>query len=210
MSTTTEAERYCFVQEKSGLSKKDFAESLGIFKSTGSMVSAGRQNLSRKTLEKMKQLYHVNLDWYLTGEGPSGLDQDNVEIELLDQEAAAGHGREVADYAESRLFQVPRALISPYRPDKLQAVYVAGDSMTGDNIFSGDIVIFFPGLREGDGVYVVSLDNALLVKHVSYDETHQTLDLVSSNPAYPPRHFAGAELENIRIAGKVIAVFHRV
>jgi hypothetical protein len=41
-------------------------------------------------------VYQVNLNWLIHGKGPSGLDMDTVEIELLDQEAAAGHSREAA------------------------------------------------------------------------------------------------------------------
>ena len=39
-------------------------------------------------------------------------------------------------------FQVPRSLIAPYKPDKPQAVYVAGDSMINEHINDGDIAIF--------------------------------------------------------------------
>jgi SOS-response transcriptional repressor LexA len=210
-----EAERYAYIQEKSGLSKKEFAESLGLVKSHGSIIASGRQKLSRQGMEKMKALYHVNLDWYLTGEGASGLDTDAVEIELIDQEAAAGRGREAEDYAERRAFSVPRSLIAPYRPEKLEAVYVTGDSMTSpdigpSSIYSGDIAIFYPGLVRGDGIYVVSVGNELLVKRVVRDDSRGVVELLSANPAYPPRRFEGQALDDVRIAGMVVAVFHRV
>jgi SOS-response transcriptional repressor LexA len=206
----TEAERYNFLQKRSGLNKTAFAQSLGITKAHGHILSIGKQKPSREVMERLAVLYHINLHWFLMGEGPSGLDIETVEIELLEQEAAAGRGREIEEYAEARMFQVPRSLVAPCRPDKLQAVYVAGDSMTGDNIYSGDMAIFYPGLRQGEDIYVVSVDNALLVKRVAFDEAHRTLDLISSNTAYPPRRFQGPELEAVRIAGKVIAIFHRV
>jgi phage repressor protein C with HTH and peptisase S24 domain len=82
--------------------------------------------------------------------------------------------------------------------------------MTGDNIHSGDIVIFYPELLEGKGIYAVSVENSLLVKNVSHDLYKQIIDLISSNGDYPVRHYEDPELADIRIAGKVIAVFHRV
>jgi phage repressor protein C with HTH and peptisase S24 domain len=206
----TEGERYEFIREKIGLSKKDFAESLGLSMSMGSQIASGIVRPSRNLLDRLTATYNVNLHWFLTGKGPSGLDPDTVEIELLDQKAAAGLGREVEDYAGRRTFQVPQSFIAPYRPEKLQAVSVAGDSMTGDNIHSGDIVIFYPELQEGEGIYVVSVENSLFVKKVSHDPYKQTIDLVSSNGDYPVRHYEGPELADIRIAGKVIAVFHRL
>jgi SOS-response transcriptional repressor LexA len=56
------------------------------------------------------------------------------------------------------------SLISPYKPEKLKAVYVSGDSMTGANIHDGDVVVYYPGLMLGNGIYVVSVENTLLVK----------------------------------------------
>jgi SOS-response transcriptional repressor LexA len=55
--------------------------------------------------------------------------QDTVPVKLLDQQVATGRGREAEDYPETHSFQVPRSLIAPYRPDKLLAVHVSGDSM---------------------------------------------------------------------------------
>jgi phage repressor protein C with HTH and peptisase S24 domain len=133
-----------------------------------------------------------------------------VPIELLDQQAAADRGREAEDYPEKQTFQVPRSLISFYRPHKLMAVYVSGDSMIDEKINDGDIVIFNPELREGNAIYVVSIGNSLIVKRVDFDSVNQALTLISANAAYPPRHFSGPELETIRIAGRVIATIHWV
>jgi SOS-response transcriptional repressor LexA len=135
---------------------------------------------------------------------------DTVEIELLDQEAAAGSGREAEAYAEKRYFQIPRALIAPHRPERLFAVYVAGDSMIEAHICDGDIAIYHPGITEGSGIFVVSLGNSLVVKRVDRDPASQTLVLYSANPTYEPRHFTGTELENVRITGRVVAVYHKV
>jgi len=206
----TEADRYAILQQGSGLSKKDFAESVGISKAMGYQIAAGMLKPSREVMEALRQTYNVNLHWFLTGIGSSGYDPDTVPIELLDQEAAAGLGREVGDYIEKRAFQVPRSLIAPYRPDKLQAVYVAGDSMIGEHINDGDIAIFHPGLKDGNGIYVLSAGNTLMVKRVDFDSKKRTITLISANPDYKPRRYSGDDVQDIRIAGRVLACIHRV
>jgi SOS-response transcriptional repressor LexA len=205
----TEAERYQIILEKSGLSKSAFAESIGISRSHSYHLEKGTQKPPREVLERLATVYNVNLNWLIYGKGPSGLDPDTVEIELLEREAAAGHGREVEDYAEKRYFQIPRTLIAPHRPDRLMAVYVAGDSMIAERINDGDIVIFHPGITEGNGIYVVNIGNSLVVKRVDFN-TPRAITLISANPAYEPRRFSGPELAAINIAGRVVACYHRV
>jgi phage repressor protein C with HTH and peptisase S24 domain len=119
-------------------------------------------------------------------------------------------GREAEDYPENQTFQVPCSFIGFYRPHKLLAVYVSGDSMLGEKINDGDIVIFHPELKEGNAIYVVSIGNAQVVKRGDFDVVNRALTLISPNPTYPPRHFSGPELETIWIAGRVIATIHRV
>ena len=206
----TEADRYSLIQQGSGLSKKDFAESLGISKAMGYQISNGLLKPSREVMEAMRKNYNINLHWFLSGIGSSGFDPDTVEIELLDQQAAAGSGREVDGYIEKRTFLVPRSLIAPYRPEKLQSVFVSGDSMINEKINDGDIAVFHPGLKEGNGIYVISAGNTLMVKRVDFDTKKQTITLISANPDYKPRHFSGHELEDIRIAGRVLVCIHRV
>ena len=206
----TEAGRYNLIQQESGLCKKDFAESLGISKAMGYQISTGLLKPSREVMEALRQTYNVNLHWFLTGIGSSGYDPETVEIELLDQEAAAGHGRDVEDYIPHSSFLIPHSLIRPYRPDSLMAVYVAGDSMIDEHINDGDIAIFHPGLQEGNGIYVVSVGNALMVKRVDFGKGSQEITLISANKDYKPRRFSGFEMDDIRIAGRVLACVHRV
>ena len=205
-----ETERYNIVLSKSGLSKKDFAESLGLSKTMGYQIGSGRLKLPRDLLDKLAKVHNVNLHWYLTGEGSPGQEDDTVQIDLLDQEAAAGSGREAQDFIEKSTFQVPRSLIAPYKPDKLLAIYVSGDSMINEHINDGDIAIYHPNLKEGNGIYVVSIGNALLVKRVDFDTQNKAIILISANPAYQPRRFTGNALNDLKIEGRVLACVHRV
>jgi len=80
-----EEKRYNFIREKSGLSKKDFAASLGLSLSMSYQISSGRIKPPRELLERLSSKYNVNLHWFLTGNGFSGLDEDYAEIELMNR-----------------------------------------------------------------------------------------------------------------------------
>jgi len=207
-----QAERFNFIREKSGLSKKEFAESLGLSISMGSQISSGRSKFPRELLPRLVSAYGVNLHWFLTGDGRSGLagESDFVEIELLEQEAAAGQGREIEDYIEKRFLPVLTDFLKPHKPANLKAIYVSGDSMAGENINDGDIAIFNTRQTEGNGVYVVSVGNSLLVKRVDFNLGLGEITLISANPAYEPRRYSGTDLEDIRIVGRVVACYHRM
>jgi hypothetical protein len=58
------------------------------------------------------------------------------------------------------------------------------------------------GITEENDIYVISIGNIRIVKRVG-------LTLISANPACDPHRFSGPEVDSIRIAGKVVAVYHR-
>jgi SOS-response transcriptional repressor LexA len=93
----------------------------------------------------------VNLNWFLSGLGDPYGNKERALVELVNQKAAAGRGVIIEEYAKVSTISVPYVLIRPYTPSKLRAVFVSGDSMTGEKIYDGDIVIFCPQLpAEGD------------------------------------------------------------
>jgi len=205
-----EAERYKCILEKSGLSKSAFAESIGISRSHNYHLERGTQKPPREVLERLSSVYNVNLNWLIHGKGPSGLESETVEIELLDQEAAAGQGREIQDYIEKRYIPILYDILRPHKPENLKAVSVSGDSMIDERINDGDIAIFNIKQTEGNGIYVVSVGNTLLVKRVDFDPTNKSIELISANPAYEPRRYSGRELQNIKIEGRVVVCCHRL
>ena len=202
------------VREKSGLSKKEFGDSLALSSSMNSQIATGRLKLPRETLGLLSSLYRVNLGWFLTGQGHFGMEEEPeseyAQIELYDQETAAGQGREIGEYIEKRYIPVMHDILRPHNPANLKAVYVSGDSMTGENINDGDIAIFNTKQTEGNGIYVVSIGSTLVVKRLDFNHLNKTIVLISANPAYEPRCFSGVDLEGIRIEGRVVACYHRM
>ena len=209
-TSESEVERFLYICRQSGLSQIAFGASLGLSKSQVSHIINKRTKPSREVLDKLAIEYGVNLTWFITGQGNPKEGQEIAFVELINQEAAAGKGVFIEELAETNIIPVPHTLIHPHKPSKLKAVFVNGDSMTGEKIYDGDIVIFHPMHKSGNSVYVVSVGNCLLVKRLDFNEIKQTITLISANQCYPPRVLSGKKLESVRIEGRVIACLHRM
>jgi phage repressor protein C with HTH and peptisase S24 domain len=155
---------------------------------------------------RLAKLYRVDMNEYLFGNGS----HDTVYVEFDAVNAAAGAGVEVDDYYGKKMVAVSRGLIAPRNPENLRGVAVKGDSMSDERICDGDTVIFDTTDKAAESICVLSIDNRLLVKRVVYDTIENSIILLSANAAYPPRVIRGADVASVRIAGKVVAVLHRV
>ena len=81
-----------------------------------------------------------------------------------------------------------------------------GDSMINARIFDGDILFIKSQEIVEDGeIAVVLIEDETTVKRVYYDRENNILTLVPENPTYKPMRYVGAELDQIRILGKVVS-----
>lgn len=81
-----------------------------------------------------------------------------------------------------------------------------GDSMVNARIFDGDILFVKRQSMVDDGeIAVVLIEDEATVKRVYYDRENNIITLVPENPLYKPMRYAGAQLDQIRIIGKVVA-----
>jgi transcriptional regulator with XRE-family HTH domain len=203
-----EARRFVEVMEKAGFSQQEFAVSLGLSKAHVSNIIKGKRRPSRDVLEKLARLYGVDINTFLFGKGQP--EEGTAHIELFHQEAAAGQGVEIDNYAARTYIAVPASFIVPYRCEQVNAVLVRGDSMVGEKIFDGDYVFFNRKDTSGEGIFVLSIETILLIKRVSLDPVNRSIILISANPVYPPRVISGIDRESVRIEGKVIGCLHRI
>ena len=124
--------------------------------------------------------------------------------------AGAGPGREVEEYQESTPLKIMRRFLLPWRPEQVRALEVRGDSMTKVGLFDRDIVLFVPEEKEGDGVFVISIENRMQVKRLEFDILGKTLRIISENDRYQPRVLTEqAEIERVIIEGKVVGWLHK-
>jgi DNA polymerase V len=115
----------------------------------------------------------------------------------------AGFPSPATDYIE-RVCDLNDLCIS--NPEAAYFVRAAGDSMTGDRIEAGDILIVDSSYDRADGrIAIVSLNGENLVKRIQ--RVGEVLLLLSSNPNYPPIQVHAGE--NFRVFGVVTWVIQK-
>lgn len=133
---------------------------------------------------------------------------DIVTIPILDQKVAAGHGQELLPAYEA-IGRLPflRRLLRGEKPEDARALEVRGDSMTGIQMFDGDLVVFVPGLIRGDGLYVLRVGDTMKVKRVEFDDISRKIRIMSENPRYPDV-VESADGQMVVVEGKVLGWVH--
>jgi SOS-response transcriptional repressor LexA len=127
-------------------------------------------------------------------------------VPILSQRLSAGPGQAwlYSDFTEERLPLLSR-FIKPYNTEDIFGAEVRGDSMTGVQLFDGDIAFFVRGVSEGDGIYVISVDGEVYIKRVEMDPFAKMLTIRSENERYQPKI---VDLDRVVILGKVIGWLH--
>jgi phage repressor protein C with HTH and peptisase S24 domain len=96
------------------------------------------------------------------------------------------------------------------QPSKLSIVRVEGDSMA-PTLNAGDDILVDLGdgaERLRDGIYVLRIDDAVVVKRLALNPTARRLTVQSDNPAYPD--WPDCSLDQIKPIGRVIWSGRRV
>lgn len=135
--------------------------------------------------------------------------QSVIFVPILDQKVSAGHGENLIElYEPERVLPVLNELVRGFDKSKLRVVTVKGDSMTGVQLFGGDLVVFAKDHIDGDGIYVISIGDEALVKRLEFDRIGQKILIHSENKTYQPKIVA-ANSDMLRIEGKVIGWYHK-
>lgn len=126
------------------------------------------------------------------------IEQDTVEIPIYGDVAAG-----IGCFADDNIIgyeDIPQSWVNPY--DQYILLRVKGDSMFPK--FEEDDLLLVKAQNSVDsGDYAVALidDENGVVKRIMYGKNW--IELISVNPAYPPRRFEGADVMRIRIVGIV-------
>jgi len=96
------------------------------------------------------------------------------------------------------------------QPSKLSIVRVEGDSMAPTLNAGDDILVDLgdSGDRLRDGIYVLRIDDAVVVKRLALNPTGRRVTVQSDNPAYPD--WPDCSLDDIKPIGRVIWAGRRV
>jgi phage repressor protein C with HTH and peptisase S24 domain/DNA-binding XRE family transcriptional regulator len=145
---------------------------------------------------------------YMNANGREIVSDEYVALALLDQRVSAGPGQELIDYdSAARMVPVLKKMLRGLDPVGAFGAEVDGDSMTGEKIFDGDIVVFYRGLVKENGLYVLFRDGRLFVKRLTFSFTTSRIKISSANERYPDVEEV-EDSQAIMIAGKVLGWVH--
>lgn len=186
------------------LTQEELGELIGVQKAAVQKWESGAvKNLKRETLKKLSDIFEVSPAAFIDSEA----DKPNIAAVYTDgickipvfENVSAGFGAfadsKVADY-------IPMYVKNPSEVPLLMGIRVQGDSMY-PTIENGDIIIVRKQASVDSGsIAVVLIDGEEgVVKKVEYGK--DWIDLISINPMYPKRRFAGEEVTRLRVLGLV-------
>lgn len=92
--------------------------------------------------------------------------------------------------------------------DDVVALKCRGDSMIGAGIYEGDTVIVRPQEKVESGQIAIVIINGEegTLKKVRYHNDGKVMVLEAANSDYPPRIFAGKEMNTVRIFGRLLEI----
>lgn len=125
---------------------------------------------------------------------------DIVRVPLL--------GRIPAGEPTAAVEEVDEILLLPrrqFRGERLFALRVRGESMSGAGILDGDVVVLDADRMVAEGtIAAVVLDEEATLKRIY--RPNGGLRLVAENPAFPERHIPRAKLASVRVAGAFVGL----
>jgi phage repressor protein C with HTH and peptisase S24 domain len=143
--------------------------------------------------------------------GLENLDQERegelVRVPLLSIGASAGHGaHNEREASVGHIAFDPRWLrqLGGSAASRLRFIRVQGDSMA-PTLSDGDDILVDEGdaaERLRDGIYVLRVEDALMVKRLAMSPAGRSLTIKSDNPAYPD--WTGFDTANVAVIGRVI------
>lgn len=186
-----------------GMTQQRLADELGVTKGAVAMWETGKRTPESGMLVVIAQLFGVSVDLLLGAssdvELPRGARRVAQKKLPLLGSVACGEPR----FADGE--------IEAYVPadDELRADFclrASGDSMINARIFDGDILfVRSQNIVEDGEIAVVLIEDETTVKRFYYDRENNVITLVPENPTYRPMRYSGAELDRVRVLGKVVA-----
>lgn len=202
------------IRESTGMSQASFAKLFDLPQSTYAKYERGA-SVSDLVLEGLA-LKGYDLNWLITGiknnsqslKSNNNNDQSRLLIPIIASRVSAGPGEEWKDddFLNGEMLPITKDMIKGHDSSRLFAARVKGDSMIDAMIYDGDYVFAERGLISGDGIYIFSVDNEVLIKRLEYDAFSKKVNVISANKDYPVRT---VDENRIIILGKVIGWLHR-
>ena len=151
-----------------------------------------------------ESLYFPNKRTYT----PHDNEEPTLLVPIAPQRVSTGPGQEFLTPSEYVGYvRILERMARGIDPTSLIAVSVKGDSMTGVQIFEGDMVIFAQKHISENGIYVISLYGDLKVKRLEFRSGEQRIFIHSENSRYSTEEIP-MNNDNLVIMGKVVGWVH--
>lgn len=206
-----------------GWTQQELADNASIKRSLVGAYEEGRAEPSADKLLTFASLFEVSVDSLISAdlskEEPESKpfkvlsitvdSDDNENIELVNQRAAAGYTNGFAD--AEYVASLPRFRL-PFLPSNAtyRAFEIAGDSMlplTSGTIVIGKYVEHLRDIKDGNTYVLVTSKEGVVFKRVfKYLEDKEALFLVSDNKMYSPYEVPASEVDEVWEASAYISV----
>lgn len=206
--------RFTDIRRDLGYTQVEFAALLGVSNTTAD-IERGRTKLSGKVVSELLKQFKINPLWlfgeseqqYLETSKTSVIpkvvtvdSEQNENMVLVNAKAAAGYPQNIADtswYQQLPAFDLP---IPEFRNATYRGFQVEGDSML-PNLHPGEWVLA-RAIEHIDHVsankmYVVVLQDSIMVKKIEKRPNSNNITLVSLNETYPPYDVKPFQIQEI-------------
>ena len=206
--------RFTDIRRELGYTQTDFAKLLGV-KNTTADIERGRTKLSGKVVAELLKQFKINPLWLFGESDQKHLDtsktsvipkvvtvdnSDNDNMVMVNAKAAAGYPQNISDtswYSQLPAFDMP---IPEFRNATYRGFQVEGDSML-PNLRPNDWVLA-RAIEHIDHVspnkmYVVVLQDSVMVKKIERKPNSNNITLVSLNETYPPYEIKPFQIQEI-------------
>lgn len=197
------------LRKKHKISMKALGQYVGVAESTISLYETEKRQPDNSVLIKIAELFNVSVDYLLGREtndvytAIGAMPVKKIKLPVLGNVAC---GEPI--YANEDLEGYV------YTDEDIGADFclrAQGDSMVNARIFDGDILYIKKQDMVDDGeIAVVLIEDEATVKRVYYDRENNTITLMPENPTYKMMRYSGAQLNQIRILGKVLCGQYKV
>ena len=227
MSTLNTAQRFSLLRKELGYTQSEFGEYLGLSGSTAD-IERGKTKVPGFVVAKLFEDHQINPSWLFESSdlmrltsGKSSLvpkvitvnSEDKENVLLVEVKAAAGYPQHIMDsswYEKLPAFDLP---LKEFRNATYRGFQVEGESML-PALNPGDWVLAravdsFNALRNSK-IYVVVLEDSVMVKKIELKPNSNKLSLVSLNPNYDSYEIHAFQIQELwEVSSKITFVIEQ-
>lgn len=196
------AKRLKKLRVNNGYSQAKLAQLLGCTQQAIARWETEKTSPDNESLVKIANLFRVSVD-YLLGNSDLPLSNEVPVSAAVNRYPIIGTVKCGPDGLAYEYLDGFFATSEEYSGD-IRGFKCKGDSMKGEGINDGDIVLvrIQPDVENGELAVVVINGDEGTLKRIRKDTNYITLE--AANPDYPSRTFAGEKMNQVHIVGRVI------